>query len=124
MAKSKRRRTCVIDGRLRRESVILRDWFENFNESFFNNRLPKDTFLFWDTNIGGQDAYGRWYCAEEVGSGFPAIAIMSYLRGKSVHAGTLLHEMIHVKIKGGHNRRFERERKRILKYKDVRDIVI
>ena len=91
---------------------------------FFKAALPEDTFLFWDDDIGGQDAYGRWYSVEDTGSGFPAIAIMSYLRGKNAFAGTLLHEMIHVKIGRGHGRKFEHERRRLLRLKDVREIVI
>lgn len=129
--KKKKKRTCVIDGRLRVESRILRWWYDDFNADFFHSGLPRDCFLFWDDDIGNQDAYGRWYAAEDTifvegtGSGFPAIAIMSSLRGKNAFGGTLLHEMIHVKLnRGGHGRRFEKERRRLLKYAGVRDIVI
>jgi hypothetical protein len=119
-----KKRTCVIDGRVRVESRILRHWYEEFNVDYFYAGLPEDCFLFWDENIGRQDAYGRWYSAEDTGSGFPAIAITSSLRAKNAFGGTLLHEMIHVKVQGGHGRRFEKERRRLLRYRGVRDIVI
>lgn len=120
--KPEKKRTCVIGGRLRVESRILRRWYKDFNRNFFHGKLPKNVFLFWDDKMY-DDAYGRFYTAEDTGSGFAAISVNAYLRLKNCFGGTLLHEMIHVKFLG-HGRRFQAERKRLLTYEEVRDIVL
>lgn len=120
-----KKRTCVIDGRLRVESQILRYWYDTFNRDYFNNRLPKNLLLFWDGGMF-EKGYGRFYEIREGGKWqhFPAISIASYLRNGNVFVSTLLHEMIHASGRLGHRDNFDRERKRLLRFKRIRDIVL
>jgi len=120
-----KKRTCVIDGRLRVESRILRYWYDTFNRDYFFGRLPKDAFLFWDGEMF-EKGYGRYYEAAECSlwQMFPAISIATHLRYGNVFVSTLLHEMIHASGKMGHKDSFDRERKRLLRYKRIREILL
>jgi len=73
-----------------------------------------------------ENGYGRFYTTNECGmwQNFPAISVATYLRAENVFVSTLLHEMIHASGKLGHKDDFDRERKRLLRYRRIRDIVL
>lgn len=118
-----RKRTCVVDGRLRTESRRLRREYREFNKSYFGGKLPKNVFLFWSKKLY-EKAYGQYYEASDYRLRFAAIAVWSGLKTGNTYPGTLLHEMIHVKIGYGHGRHFDRERKKLLRYREIREILL
>jgi hypothetical protein len=123
-----KRRTCVIDGRLRKESIELRASYRLYNKEYFSNKLPRNMFLFWEDkpSIGKHMYLGRFYevgrCSEW--QRFPVIAVASHLRAHVLYPSTLLHEMIHASGRLGHSGRFDRERRRLLRYKAVREMAL
>jgi hypothetical protein len=96
----------------------LNKWFRAFNSRFFAGRVPAEVLCrFRSIHHAGDDA-----CTWFLNNGDIWILVDTQLRSHTrVVAMALLHEMIHALGIRGHGEKFDKEMRRLLKYKHIRE---
>ena len=98
----------------------LKTYYNTFNRKYFNSELP-DAKVWWEA-LGGATMGDCLYLEDE---GLWRIRINPFVGGwRAICKCTLLHEMIHIKTGEAHGLKFDRERQRLLEYREIRKLVI
>ena len=98
----------------------LRQWYLEYNHTYFNGRLPKDCEVVW-RNLDHIKALGRYYDYDpDTQRTKPVIEINPCLRKmKRIAKFTLVHEMAHLSVdtthpgRKAHGHYWQREMKRL-----------
>lgn len=94
----------------------LQNTYNDFNELFFNSRLPYVRVGFYPFT-GKKKFYGMTITFSKAKYPFYILLNEEFKIWNNTNYTTLLHEMIHVKLLGkhGHGKKFQKEKVRLLK---------